>query len=88
VSLETGALRVDTRAQGVRPAMAVSPEITAMSKAHFITAVVGLVALFSAGVLATSPIEDAPAAAGAADAALCDDANPPQPTKGNPQWNS
>ena len=88
MSLETGARHADTRLQGTRAAMALFPEITAMSKAHFTTAVVGLVALLSAGVLATSPIDDGLAAAGAADAALCDDANPPQPTKGNPQWNS
>jgi hypothetical protein len=88
VSLETEAPRNDTIAQGARRAMAVSWRSTAMSKAHFTTAVVALVALLSAGVLATSPIDEALMAAGAADASSSVDANLPHPTKGIPQWNS
>jgi hypothetical protein len=61
---------------------------TAMSRAHFTTVVVVLVALLSAGVLATSSIDEALVAAGAADAAFIGAALPPQPTKGTPQWNS
>ena len=65
-----------------------------MPRAHFTTVAVVLVALLSAGVLATASIDQAlvaagaAAAAGAADAALIDDAAPSQPTKGTPQWNS
>jgi hypothetical protein len=60
-----------------------------MSKAHLTTAVVGLVALLSAGVLATSPMDGAQAAAvGVSAPALCDDAHSARPTKGTRQWNS
>ena len=59
-----------------------------MSKAQFTTAVVGLAALFSAGVIATSPVDAALAAVGLTDAVGLDDANPPQPTQGTAQWNS
>ena len=59
-----------------------------MSKAHFAIAVVGLVALLSAGVLATASIDEALAAAGVVDETAASGDASPQPTKGTPQWNS
>ena len=89
MSLETGVARIDTGAQDTWRAIGVSWRNTTMSKAHFTTVVVGLVALLSAVVLATGPVDEALAAAGAADAASVDGPCPLlHPAKGPTQWNS